>query len=401
VTKPVIAQILPALNIGGVEQTTIDIAQALLDNNFHALIISEGGGMVSLLEEMGAEHIKLPLATKNPFKIIANIFKLKKLFQQKKVSLVHARSRAPGWSSYIAAKLCKLPFITTYHGIYNQGHFLKKFYNSVMARGDAVIANSHFTAHHIAQSYPFAQKNITTIHRGTNLIRFRPQSVSERRRQILRELWQFDYNTKVIVQIARLTKWKGQNIAIEAFAEIAPSYPDYVLVLVGDAQGRDAYQNSLYQLARKLNIADSVIFAGHQSDIPAILSMSACCLVTSIEPEAFGRAAIEAQAMGIPVIVTNHGAVAETVIGQNDDNIYYRNNNKEEQNTGFLVPPNDREGLAKILNQVLSLSLEEKSRLAKRARAHCETHFGLPVMTKATIALYEALLKNHSANNRA
>ena len=184
-----ILQIIPSLDAGGAERTTIDIAAGLAEAGARAIVASSGGRLVAELQAKGGEWLRFPANTKNPLKLAANISRLKRLCRAENVALVHARSRAPAWSALAASRSLKLPFVTTYHGIYAGKAAPKLLYNSVMSRGDVVIANSRYTADLIAKLFPASRDRIEIIHRGTDLGVFSPSAVAPERVEKLRAAW--------------------------------------------------------------------------------------------------------------------------------------------------------------------------------------------------------------------
>ena len=380
--RPTILQVVPAMQTGGVEQTTLDVSKAAVEGGYRVIVASSGGRMVPLLKEAGAEHVNLPLASKNPLQIMFNVRRLLRLIKRDHIGLVHARSRAPAWSAWQAARIARRPFVTTYHGIYRQNDPFKAFYNSVMARGEDVIANSHFTADLIIKRHPFAAPRILVIHRGTDMKLFDPSRLEPVGIHAMRASWGVPDQARVLIQVARLTEWKGHGVTLEAFAKLLPHFSDLYLVLAGDDQGRLLYRQSLAMQARKLGVERRVIFAGHVTDVPTAMASADAAIVASTRPEAFGRAAVEAQAMGLPVVVSDHGAVAETVIADPNDQAY------NDDRTGWRVRVGDAEEAAKALQIALSLDNEARMALAKRARDHAVTHFSVEQMTQKTQTLY-------------
>ena len=382
-----ILQVVPNLDTGGAERSAVDIAAALVESGSRALVASEGGRLEGELVAVGGELIRLPVASKNPLVMLANVRRLARLIREERIDLVHARSRAPAWSALYAARRARVPFVTTYHGIYNEHDRLKRLYNSVMARGDRVIANSHYTARLIAERYGTPAECITVIHRGTDLARFERASVDEPRRQALRRQWNLRGGETVVLNVARLTGWKGQRVLIEA-AALPPlaGRSALAVILAGDAQGRDAYHAELEAEIFQRKLAGRVRLVGHAADVPAALSLSDVAVIASTEAEAFGRFAVEAQAMGVPVVATLLGAAGETVLA-----LPYA---KEAERTGWLVPPGDAEALAGAIGEALALDLAEREFLALRARAQAG-RFGADRMQAATLALYRDVLSGH------
>ncbi len=381
--KPVttILQVVPELETGGVERTAVDIAQACKARGWRALVASAGGRLVDELEAAGGEHIAMPLATKNPFIMGANAGRLAEIIRREKVSIIHARSRAPAWSALYAARKTGTPFATTYHGAYGQKNALKAFYNSVMARGDAVIANSHYTAGLIRARHPVAGE-MTVIHRGTDIAAI--SDVPEARINALRESWGVESGKRIVLQLARLTAWKGQKVTIDAFAGLATDLrKNCVLILAGDAQGRNDYVGELEARIAGHGLGEQVRLVGHCADVPAAMNAADVVAVSSVEPEAFGRAAVEAQAAGRPVIVSDLGAVGETV--QAPPQV------EATQRSGWRIPANDPAALTLTLGEALSLDAEARLALARRAKANA-ADFSLEAMCEATLEVYDRLI---------
>jgi glycosyltransferase involved in cell wall biosynthesis len=377
-----ILQILPRLDAGGAERTTLDVAAAIVQAGGRALVASAGGRMVSELQVLGGIWIPFPADVKNPFKMLVNSRKLARLVAAEHVDVVHARSRAPAWVALGAARMMGCPLVTTYHGAYGGGSALKLRYNSVMARGDVVIANSHFTADTIRKLYPFADDRLKVIHRGSDLRAFSPGAVAPARVTALRDAWGVAPHERIVLLAARLTGWKGQRVLIEAAAKLRPEGVRFILA--GDPQGRDCYVRELDRLIDSYGLKGVVRRVGHCADMPAAFLASSVVAVPSTEPEAFGRSAVEAQAMGAPVVVSDLGAVPETVLAPPEVG--------PEARTGWRVPPGDVDALAQALNGALTLGATARDAMARRARAHVERHFSLEQMTRDTIGVYAGLL---------
>jgi len=382
VSRPTVLQIVPELHTGGAERTAVDVAARLVDEGWRAIVLSEGGRLVDELKATGAEHVDFPARTKNPLRLRANATAIAAMVREESVDIIHARSRAPAWSAYWAARRTGVPFVTTYHGAYNQKSRLKGFYNSVMARGDVVIANSGYTAELIRTRHPFADGRIVTIHRGTDLAAFADPGISARA-AALRRQWGVADGARVILQLARITGWKGQAVVIDAQAQLK-GHADCVAVLAGDAQGREDYVASLRARIAGLGLDGRVLLPGHCADVPAAMEAADIVVVASVEPEAFGRAAVEAQAAGRPVIVSELGAVGETVATPPTV--------ADDARTGWKVPPGDPAALAQALAAALDLDADERAALGDRARAHVRSAFSLEAMTDRTMAVYRDLL---------
>ncbi len=381
-----ILQIIPELETGGAERTTVDIAEALAAVGARAIVATEGGRLVGELQAKGGEWMPFPAASKNPAGMAWNAQKLAALIRREKVDAVHARSRAPAWVALAATKLKRTPFLTTYHGSYSGKSPPKVLYNSVMARGDVVIANSEYTAELIRAAHPFAASKIRVIPRGADLTAFHPTAVDHARVLHLRERWSVGPHERIVLLAARLTGWKGQRVLIDAAKiMVDQGIRDVVFLLAGDSQGRADYVRELDELILQRGVKGVVRRVGHVADMPAAMMAAAAVAVPSIEPEAFGRVAVEAQAIGTPVVVSNLGAVPETVLAPPDV--------PAEARTGWRVPPGDAVALAEALTQALALRPSSRDALATRARVHVEAHFSLQQMVEKTLDVYAALIE--------
>ena len=384
-----ILQLIPELDAGGAERTAIDVAAALANAGARALVACDGGRLISDLQAKGGIWVRFPAKTKNPLMMALNVQRLKRLIAAEKVDIIHARSRAPAWVGYGAARLTKTPFVTTYHGAYQGGSAFKTEYNSVMAKGDVVIANSHYTAGQIVRLYPQAQSRVRVIPRGVDFREFSPRAVDPARIAKLRQAWGVASDARIVLLAARLTAWKGQRVLIEAAAILAARGLEHVaFVLAGDPQGRRAYVREVDGLIAAKGLGGIVKRAGHCADMPAAYMAASVVAVPSTEPEAFGRVAVEAQAMGTPVIVSELGAVPETVLAPPQA--------PASQRTGWRVPAKDATALADALAEVLALGASGQEALARRARAHVEQHFSLEQMTSETLDAYVALLEGRA-----
>jgi glycosyltransferase involved in cell wall biosynthesis len=381
-----ILQIIPELDAGGAERTTVDVAEGLAHAGARALVATEGGRLVGELQAKGGAWVPFRAATKNPFSMLVNVRRLARICHNERVALIHARSRAPAWVALGAARSLNIPFVTTYHGSYAGRSSVKVLYNSVMARGDAVIANSHYTGELIRSLYPQAADRIRVIHRGTDFSVFSPMAVAPERVESLRKTWNVAPHERVVLLAARLTGWKGQKILIEAAAKLRDAgVADVAYILAGDPQGRDSYVRELESLIEAHRLTGIVRRVGHCTDMPAAFLAASVVTVPSTEPEAFGRSAVEAQAMGTPVVVSDLGAVPETVLSPPAVAPHER--------TGWRIPPADPDALAEALGAALALGASARIAMGARARDHVERHFSLERMVAGTLEVYSDLLE--------
>lgn len=384
-TRPTILQLIPHLDTGGAEITTLELAAAIVKAGGRALVLSEGGRLAGRIREAGGEVLPFPAATKNPARIVANGFRLARIIGRERVSLIHARSRAPAWSALIAARRTGIPLVTTYHGAYSERTRIKNLYNSVMARSDIVIANSDYTAGSIRDRYATPAARVRTIYRGVDLSRFDPAVVAPARIAALRAAWAIPEWARVIVHVARVTPLKGQSVVIDAARRLASSgrLGDTVIVFAGDAQGRTGYLADLQAQIAAAGLAANIRFAGHVDDIPATFALAHAALLVSTEPEGFGRSSVEAQAMRCPVILSRIGALPETLISDPSP--------PAAPSTGWLVPPGDAQALADAMASALTLSPGDRAAIGDRARTFVTARFTTHELQRQTLAVYDQL----------
>ena len=364
-----VLQILPDLNAGGVERTVLETVEVLVANGHGAHVLSAGGRLVPELKALGGIHHDGQIGSKNILTVPWRIAGIRRLIAEQKIDIVHARSRAPAWPAYYAARAENTPFVTTYHGIYNAGSALKRTYNSIMAKGVIVIANSHYTADHILREHGTDPDRMTVIPRGVDMALFDPNMFTPDDRRAKRAHWGVPENKILILLPARLTRWKGQTVALEALSHLDPKFH---LVLLGDAQGREAYVTELKTLARQYEIEDRVYFPGHDTNVASAYYAADIVICPSTDPEAFGRTAAEAQAMNRPVIVSDYGGAVEVV---------------EHGKAGWRVPPEDAMALANAI-----IRIDDLSDLAG-ARARISERFSKTALQSALLDVYSSLSK--------
>jgi glycosyltransferase involved in cell wall biosynthesis len=381
-----VLQVTPALNAGGVERTTLEIAEAINRAGGLALVASAGGRLEPDLEAAGGELIRFSVHTKNPFTAFANAMKLASIARRRCVDIIHARSRAPAWSAFLAARLSGAAFVTTFHGIYNARSPLKQFYNSIMARGDTVIANSHYTREHVLERYHVAPDRIVVIPRGVDIDVFDREKVSASDIAITRADWGLAAEDArcVIIAPARLTRWKGHFVLVEAAKILEARRPGAIKVIIaGDPQGRHGYVQEIKSAIARAELQEVVAIVGHVSQMPTAFAASDIAVFPVTEAEAFGRGAVEAQAMGVPVIAANLGGYTETVL---------------EGETGFLVPSGAALALAGAIERAIDLGPEARAAMGRRGRDRVRAMYSKTALQTATLAVYQRLLRKSAAD---
>jgi glycosyltransferase involved in cell wall biosynthesis len=365
-----ILQVLPELNLGGVERVTLDMAKALRQVSPETFVASQNGTLVPELQKIGGTHISLPLATKNPIQMLRNAFSLAKVIRDHNIHLIHARSRAPAWSALLAARLTKIPLVTTYHGAYTSTNALKRFYNSIMTRGDRVIAISGFILQNIAQHHPSAHDRVRLIPEGIDLEEFSLEHISQAEVDAFRKSWRIPEDAIVFLVPGRITRLKGQTIFIDAIRRL--NNPNIVGVILGQNPDDTPYSLEVRRLSEGLPIR----LIPHISK-PRVAYAAADFIVSpSLAKEAFGRVTAEAGAMERVVIATNHGATTELCL---------------HGKTGLLVPPGDARALADTMVHAIKMSPEEYLAMGKAAKAHIQSKYSLTRMYSQTIDLYKEL----------
>jgi len=367
-------QIVPALDTGGVEQTVIDMAGAIIDQGGQAIVVSNGGRREAELIALGAISLIMPVHSKNPLVQWQNRARLRRLIRQYHVDIVHVRSRAPAFAAIMAAKDESIISISTYHGIYNARSALKRAYNGILTKAWRVIANSDFTRNHILSLYKRDPEHVITINRGVDLARFDAAKIEPEAIKGLKQEFGIESGVTSFLLAGRLTRWKGHSVIIKAAQILKSNHVGrFRIVMVGDDQGRLAYRAHLHELIKDYGLEDHIIILGHCSSMPSAYLACDFAINASTDPEAFGRTAVEPQIMGRPILASDHGAPRDTVI----DGI-----------TGFLVKPGDAEAWAKALAQAINMTKTERQKMGQAASDHGRTHYSLKAMCDATTSLY-------------
>lgn len=376
---PVILQVLPRLESGGVERGTVEITEAIAKAGMKPIVASQGGTMAPKIARAGGVHVELPLASKNPLVMYRNMLSLYRLIKTHGVSLVHARSRAPAWSAYYAAKKAGVPFITTFHGVYSREGLFKIAYNRIMVHGERVIAVSQFVKDHLLREYHVPEEKICLIPRGVELSQFDESVVIPDRVERLIRAWRLpDEELPIIFCPGRITPIKGQSLLIDALTHIKDMH--FLCVIAGNDDGHEDYMQELRDKIIANGLEGKVRITGSTPFMAEALTLSSVVVVPSIKPESFGRVAIEAQAMRRLVIATDHGGARETII-QNE--------------TGYLVPPGDAQIMAEAIRYALTLDKDTLQAMGDYARDYVRYYFSSQQMKDKTIALYREILKNH------
>ena len=377
-----VLQVIPKLGYGGAETGCYDLAHYLPENNCSSYIVTSGGELLKFIDKKKVKVIKLPVHSKNPFLMLFNSIALIFIILLNNISIVHARSRAPAWSCLFATKITRRKFVTTFHGTYNFKNSIKKFYNSVMVRSDLIIAGSNFIFSHINQNYSKyldLKKKFLVIFRGINVDYFELSTILDSEENRLISDWEVDRNKKTILMPGRLTAWKGQETFIEALNLVNKElgYDSFNAVILGSDQGRDIYTKKIKRLAEQYRLTSQLKFIEHCKNMPLAYKISDIVVSASVEPEAFGRVAVEAQSMEKPIIASDIGGSNETIT----DNV-----------TGFLFQSGNAEALSKKIIEVLQLDESRLKSIGIEGRKNIIKKFNVEKMCFSTYSEYKKLL---------
>tara|TARA_B110001450_G_scaffold240367_1_gene249069 strand:+ start:16 stop:1170 length:1155 start_codon:yes stop_codon:yes gene_type:complete len=377
-----VLQVIPKLGYGGAETGCFDIAHYLPENNCESFVVTSGGDLIKFINKEKVKLIKLPVQSKNPLIILFNSIALIFIILFYNISIVHARSRAPAWSCFMATKITGRKFVTTFHGTYNFDNKIKKFYNSIMVRSNLVIAGSNFIFSHIKNNYSeflnFKNK-LMVIFRGINVDYFDSTTKTDYEEQKLLKIWNIEENKKIILLPGRLTSWKGQELFLEAInlINIQLGYEAFYAVLLGNDQGRDLYKKKLLRLSEQYRMTKQVKFIDHCKDMALAYKVSDIVISASIKPESFGRVAIEAQAMEKMIIASNIGGSKETVI---------------EEKTGYLFESNNPKSLSEKILKALNLDDTRLKMIGIEGRKNIVSKFNVEKMCFSTYSEYKKLI---------
>jgi glycosyltransferase involved in cell wall biosynthesis len=377
-----VLQVIPKLGYGGAETGCYDIAHYLPENGCKSFIVTSGGELTKFINKEKVKLIKLPVQSKNPLLIIFNTLALILIIIFNNISIVHARSRAPAWSCLFATKITRRKFVTTFHGTYNFNNKIKKFYNSVMVKSNLIIAGSNFIFSHIKNNYSDyldIKNKLLVIFRGINVDYFDPTTKTEIEEKKLLKNWGIVENKKIILLPGRLTSWKGQELFLEAInmVNIQLGYEAFYAVILGSDQGRDLFKKKLIRLSEQYRMTKQVKFIDHCKDMALAYKVSDIIISASIEPEAFGRVAVEAQSMEKVIIASDIGGSNETVI---------------DEKTGYLFEAGNANSLSKKILKVLNLDDATIKTIGTEGRKNIVNKFNVEKMCFSTYSEYKKLI---------
>jgi glycosyltransferase involved in cell wall biosynthesis len=381
-SKIKVLQVIPKLGYGGAETGCYDIAHYLAEKDCGSFIATSSGELLKFVKKDKVKVFRLPVYSKNPILIIFNTIVLSILILINNIKIVHARSRAPAWACYLSCLITRRNFVTTFHGTYNCENNLKKFYNSIMLRSKLTIAGSNFIFNHINENYSEylnRKKKLRVIFRGINIDYYNQKNISILKQEKIKKEWELSQNKFTILMPGRLTYWKGQEKLIEALNILIEDYNNFNFqaVMLGSDQGRKVYKKKLIDLVQRYRLSQKIKFIDHCKEMPLAYSLADVVVSASIEPEAFGRVSVEAQAMGKPIIASDLGGSKETIL---------------KGKSGFLYKHDDPRQLAKALNTVIELDQDALNSIGNEGRKNITKKFDVEVMCDSTLREYKKLL---------
>jgi len=381
-TKLKVLQVIPKLGYGGAEIGCYDIAHYLNENDCKSYIITSGGELTKFINKKKVKLIRLPVQSKNPIIILFNAIVISLIILFCNINIVHARSRAPAWSCFLATKITGRKFVTTFHGTYNFNSKIKKLYNSVMVRSDLIIAGSNFIFSHINENYSEylnTNKKFLVIFRGINTDYFDPSTTLEKDEDNLFKSWELKVGKKIILFPGRLTSWKGQEMFLDSInkVNIQLGHDAFIAVILGSDQGRELYKKKLTRLVEQYRLTNQVKFIDHCKNMPVAYKISNFVVSASIEPESFGRISVEAQSMQKPILASNIGGSKETII---------------DNKTGILFESGNSEEMSKKIIELLSLDESTLNEMGIEGRKNVINKFNVEKMCFSTYSEYKKLI---------
>jgi len=353
-----VIQILPGMNIGGVERGVLDLCCFFKGSDVTNSVVSSGGNLVKTLEEKGIKHYKLAVQHKSLFGVFL-IPKLRRIIEEEGIDIVHARSRVPGWIIFFASRNSRANFITTAHGVYKN-----KFFSEVMGWGKFVICPSKVVARHMKNVFGVPEEKIVIINRWVDLEKFKFLDYKTR------------HNSNTIVSIGRISQSKGYEHLIKSFSKVVRFNPYLKLKIVGSAdKSKLKYLHHLKTLVSRFSLNYNVEFLGFTQNVEGILSQARILVAPSVIEESFGRVVVEAFACGVPVVASNIGGFKEII---------------ENGKDGILFEPANEQAITEsILKLLKDSNLAEK--ITINAKRKVEQLYTMDKCLKETKEVYKAV----------
>ncbi len=376
--------IVPTLQAGAAEASAVDLVRILCNAGHRAIVMSRGGKLESQVKDAGGELILADVASKNPAVMARNVAAISRVVRSRGCDIIHAHGRAPAWSALVAARLTRVPLVTSWYKGFREQNALKRFYNSVMARGDRIVAVSDQLAELISERYCVPSDQIEVVPTSIDLAHFDPSAVSQDRIETMRRAFGVTANDKVVLVVGRMLRRKGHHVAVRAARRLREmGLKDFVFVFVGEDEGRSRYTGDLWDEVVANDLATVARLIGPVDDMPAAYAVASVVVSAAIQPEGLQRSILEAQAMERPVVVSDLAAGPDAVLSPPIVT--------EDRMTGLRFSAGDDAALAAALVRLFSMSAEQQRGIGQRGRNWVAGHFNRPAVTDLTLRLYSGL----------
>jgi len=385
---------VPTLDVGAADAGAVELVRILCAAGHRVTVVSRAGRLVADVTAAGGEFVPLDVASNNPIVMLRNAVTLTRLARERNCGVIHALGRAGAWSAFIAARLRGIPFVTSWYKGFREQNVLKRWYNSIMALGDRVIASSEQIAQLINDRYGTAWDKIAVVPCGVDLDRFNPETVTRERIEAMRTAWGVKRDTKVILITGRILRRKGHHVVVKAVRRLKDTgLKDFLCVFVGEDRGRTRYTGELWDLVLTTGTMDVIRMAAPVSDMPAAYAAASVVVSAAVQPEGVQRAILEAQAMARPVIVSDLGAGPDVVLTAPTV--------PESRVAGFRFPANDDAALAATLLRLFSMPEQNRATIGRRGRDWVLGHFNDKIIAEQTLRLYGEIAGLTVSRNRS
>ncbi len=381
--------VVPTLQAGAAEMGAVDLVRILTAAGHRAIVMSRGGRLESRITAVGAEFVYADVASKNPVIMARNAAIISRIVRSRKCDIIHAHGRAPAWSAFVASRLTRVPFVTSWYKGFRDQNALKRLYNSVMARGDRIVAVSDQLAELISERYRIASDRIDVVPASVDLTLFDPAHVSAHRLDAMRRIFGVMPGDKVVLVVGRMLRRKGHHVAVQAARRLKEmGLKDFAFVFVGEDGGGSRYAGEVWDQVLAHDLTDVVRLIGPVDDMPAAYAVGSVVVSAAIQAEGLQRTILEAQAMERPVVVSDLGAGPDAVLAPPtvpDDRI-----------TGLRFSAGDDAALAAALIRLFSMPQAQQAAIGLRGRQWVVEHFNQPAVSDITLRLYSGLARSRN-----
>jgi glycosyltransferase involved in cell wall biosynthesis len=373
--------VTPALDVGAADAGAVELTHILSSVGKQVTVVSRAGRRVADVMQAGGRFVPLNVASRNPALILRNATVLRRLARQSHCDCIHALGRAGAWSAYLAARACRVPFVTSWYKGFREQNVFKHQYNGVMARGDLVIAVSEQLSELVHDRYATPWSKLRVVPGSVDLARFDPDSVLPARVDAIRKLWGVAQDTKVVLVVGRIVRRKGHHVVIKAVEQLKQrGVTNFRCVFVGDDHGETHYTGELWDLVLATGTADLVRMAAPVTDMPAAYAAATAVVSAAIQPEGVQRGLLEAQAMARPLVVSDLAAGTDVVLTAPSV--------PEGRVAGLRFPSGDHASLAGALLRLFAMPLELREGMGQRGRDWVLSHFNADTVADQMLSAY-------------